>query len=567
MEPTSIHKQNLLTAAFLSFAILSGLPLQAQTNPKDTTMNRTVVVEQQYNPVIMDSQKVNVLPEVSPFTTTPNQVEYDRSASPMAALPGSAIAAIPGEEKQDRAKQGYLRLGYGNIGILDVEGNYLFDLGQRDKLNLSLGMQGLDGMVYGAQNQDNINANEKWDARYYRTRAGLDYVHQFSTVDLNIGGNFGLSNFNFVPGAYMNSQRFTSGDARLGVKSTDRSLPMHFDLETGLYLFSRSHNLHSPGMDDPFSETSVRTKANLSADVAEGQLIGVNMAMNNLFHSNDLFENYSTILLNPYYEFSEEDFWRLHVGVNVDLAMGFGKKLNVSPDVKAEVTFSDSYVLYAHATGGRILNDFRRLEQLNRYGEIFQQSNNSYEQLNAAIGFKMSPVAGLWFNIYGGYQIVKDDLYDTVGFFLDDMLQQHSIDFKWADTKNAYGGLQVNYSYKNLFSLMAKGQINTWDSDDQFALRFKPQRRFELLANVRPIAPLNISLGYEYAQRHEMKLPGIGDVRESDLSNLNVGATYELFSGLSVYARASNLLNKKSRYYIDSPVPGINFLGGLIFSF
>ena len=40
------------------------LGAQAQTQPQDTTMNRTVVVEQEYNPDIMDASKVNVLPRV-----------------------------------------------------------------------------------------------------------------------------------------------------------------------------------------------------------------------------------------------------------------------------------------------------------------------------------------------------------------------------------------------------------------------------------------------------------------------------------------------------------------------
>ena len=38
------------------------LGAQAQTQPQDTTMNRTVVVEQEYNPDIMDASKVNVFP-------------------------------------------------------------------------------------------------------------------------------------------------------------------------------------------------------------------------------------------------------------------------------------------------------------------------------------------------------------------------------------------------------------------------------------------------------------------------------------------------------------------------
>ena len=31
--------------------------------------------------------------------------------------------------------------------------------------------------------------------------------------------------------------------------------------------------------------------------------------------------------------------------------------------------------------------------------------------LNATLGFKASPVNGLWFNIFGGYRISKDELF------------------------------------------------------------------------------------------------------------------------------------------------------------
>lgn len=43
------------------------LGAQAQTQPQDTTMNRTVVVEQEYNPDIMDASKVNVLPRATSY--------------------------------------------------------------------------------------------------------------------------------------------------------------------------------------------------------------------------------------------------------------------------------------------------------------------------------------------------------------------------------------------------------------------------------------------------------------------------------------------------------------------
>lgn len=36
---------------------------------------------------------------------------------------------------------------------------------------------------------------------------------------------------------------------------------------------------------------------------------------------------------------------------------------------------------------------------------------STYVPLNATLGFKASPVNGLWFNIFGGYRISKDELF------------------------------------------------------------------------------------------------------------------------------------------------------------
>ena len=75
------------------------LGAQAQTQPQDTTMNRTVVVEQEYNPDIMDASKVNVLPRVEPPTVSKKAVEYDATLMPATQIP----AGIP--EKRRRRKR------------------------------------------------------------------------------------------------------------------------------------------------------------------------------------------------------------------------------------------------------------------------------------------------------------------------------------------------------------------------------------------------------------------------------------------------------------------------------
>lgn len=83
----------LLGIAFTALPV----SIQAQTQPKDTTVNRTVIVEQQYNPDIMDAAKVNVLPKVEEPSVSKKEVEYATFTTPATSIPAGTIGAYTGK--------------------------------------------------------------------------------------------------------------------------------------------------------------------------------------------------------------------------------------------------------------------------------------------------------------------------------------------------------------------------------------------------------------------------------------------------------------------------------------
>lgn len=526
------------------------LGAQAQTQPQDTTMNRTVVVEQEYNPDILDASKVNVLPKVEPLTVSKKAVEYDATLMPATHIPASAMQAYTAIEAQAKAQPGYARLGYGNYGNLDVRANYLFSLSHKDRLNLTFTMDGMEGKL------DLPDDGGKWNSFFYRTHAGMDYVHAFNKVDLNVAGKFGQSNFNFLPGFASNKQKFVSGDVHFGVCSTSDGMPLQFRAETNLLLYQRQHDL----MVSNIKEGIVRTKADVTGSISDEQSIGVAFALDNVFYSDGRFENHNDIGFNPYYLFRNND-WEIRIGAHVDLTFGFGKQFRAAPDVDIQYTFSDSYILYAQGKGGRLQNDFRRLEILNPYGQITEQQDATYEQLNAAIGFKASPAAGVWLNLYGGYQNLKNDL----AFSPDP--DYTGIHPALAGTDNLYAGAEVIYSYKDLIRLSASGIYRNWDTNSEEEakermLLFKPALEATFGIDLRPAPSVLVSLGYRYISREELN----GN-QADPVSNLYLGGSYEIFKNISIYARASNLLNKDYQYYWGCPSEGFNFLGGASFRF
>lgn len=541
--------QSILIATALSACVFS-MQAQAQEQAKDTTVNRTVVVEQEYAPDINDATKINVVPQVTPPTVSKKAVEYDARMVPAAQIPATTMQAYTGQETQPKSAPGYVRLGYGNYGNLDAQANYLFSLSSRDRLNLKFGMDGMNGSL------DLPGENGEWDAFYYRTRAAIDYLHAFNKVDLNVAGRFGLSNFNLLPALPGNKQKFTSGDFHVGVRSTDEEMPFRFSAETNLMLYQRQHDLPY----DDLQETLIRTKAEVTGDISDGQSISVALAMDNVLYQHTDFENYTSLDMNPYYLLQNDD-WTLRLGAHVDLAFGFGKTFRAAPDVYAQYNFADSYLLYVQAKGGKLQNDFRRLETICPYGQLASQADATYEQLNAALGFKASPVTGLWMNIYGGYQNLKNDLVQGFG---DDALLLYG-----QNTSNVYFGAEVSYSYKDIFAIAASGTYRNWDTKKdetnpyaEAALLFKPALEADLHVDIRPVSPFLLKLGYQHIARQEVEGQTIDTV-----SNLYAGLEYKLFKGISIYARANNLLNQKYQYYLGYPAEGINFVGGVSFCF
>lgn len=563
-------KQNIILLACL--AVCFGRA-NAQTQTPDTTLNRTVVVEQEYTPLINDARKVNVLPQVEPIQATKHQVEYDAALNPARNIPAGTVSSYAARETQAQSPAGYIRAGYGNNGNLDVYGNYRFLISPKDQLNLNFSLAGMDGEL-----DLDEEGTRTWDAFSYRTRASIDYLHQFAQLDLDLSGRFGLSNFNLPPKYANTKQKFTSGDFHVGVASTTDEAALQYRAETNFLLYQRQHEADYADV----SEAMVRTRADVWGAISEQMQVGVALQMDNRFYKKCPYEDVTSVDLNPYFGY-QSDNWKLRLGAHVDAAFGFGKKFQVSPDVEARYTFARHYQLYIQARGGRLQNDFRRLEAFNpyatlvRYPEAMSQLDATYEQVNGAIGFKASPAANLWLHFYGGYQMLKNDLYPLLGEtiysaspYYDPATDAPAIlcnQLHQADTRNFYAGAELSYAYKGWLKFGLEATYRNWDTDDEnadiFALAYKPEVQVHGYFEVKPLKPLIATVGY----RHESRTGVEGMEAPASVANLYAQAAYEVFPCLTVYAQAQNLMNKYYQIYPYVPAQGINFTGGVSFRF
>lgn len=581
----------LLAAALLSVSLNAA----GQKAKKDTTLNRVVVVEKEYNPDIMDASKVNVLPKVQEPFVGKRTIEYNMSLLPISSLE-EMMNPVTRNLDQAKAKRGFAQLGYGNYGNLDARAAYLFDLSPRDQLNVSGSLEGMNASLKLPEIFESAYQNRNWKSRYYRTKLNADYQHRFDRVLLDAAVNFGTDNFNYhaflepenaLMPSLTDKQHHAKWSLHAGIKSLDKNFPLQFQAETNFLSFKKSY-------PESVTEKIWRNKGDVYGMIGEQQRVGIKAEMNNFFYSKTGYRSYTSLELNPYYVFSN-DSWKVRLGAHVDYSslnnnVDGGKSspaIQVSPDIETQYLFAKSYVAYLKLVGGRELNDFRRLESLNPYANFYQQ-NNSYNQLDAMLGFKANVGGGFWFDLFAGYNIINDDL--CFSNLFSNMINLAKPYTETEDTKHFYIGSKLKYTYRGVADFSLKGTYYSWKNSDMNYMLMKPKFDLQFNADVKVLPKLTINAGYRYIARSEVNLnyidvvasdyinptlsgSGLSDsfispvvrgsaVKLSPVSDLSLGATYNLSDDISIFARFSNIMNKDYQYYYSYPVQGINFLAG-----
>ena len=559
-------------------AIIAGMGLMSLTAAhaqQDSTLNRTVVVENQYNPTVMDASKINVLPKVEEPVVPKMHIDYATSLRPVSAWSHQTMAPIVREAGKDTAYRGYLRAGYGNNGNVDAQLGYLWDISKKDRLNVEASFDGWNGELKGAE-----HSNGDWTSRLYNTQVGLDYKHSFKKVDFLLGGGYRSQVFNYMPFYSPNPYAVRSGATRqhqtlangyVGFASTDKDMAIQFAGELGIHYLNLKYPTYY--LEDG-NEINLYAKADVWKMLGDETRAGLQVKFDNYSYSSDKVEGAMGLDLNPYYAVANDD-WRVRLGANIDWWSGvydmeYGKKGKVyfSPDVLVEHIFSDSYVLYAKAGGGRKTNSFYQLTCEYSPYWMNRELVPTYVTLDVALGLKASPVDGLWFNLSGGYKITEND-FIPYGFSVGGA--SYFAGVSDCKTQTLYGTAELKYDYKDVWNVFVKGTYYNWDGEgpyisvapgyeagDMYGLL--PEFEVSVGAGVKVFQGFRLNLGYDFVKRHDPN-------EYNPINNLYAGADYTILKNVGLFAKVNNILNQEYVRYDAYPAQGLNFLGGLSLRF
>lgn len=565
------------------YILLTGLlvgmgVLQAQEPEKnEAVLDRTVVVENLYNPDIMNANKISLLPTLEEPQINKKQIEYATSTKPAGQFTFAPMSSFGVTPQQIDAKDGFLRLGYGNRGNIDGRLAYRLEWGKRDMLNANVALRGMDGVV---KLPETIENNNEWDIRTYRTQGNVNWEHKFDSHTLVVETdveNQVFNYMNFSPWIDNTHQHNVLGSVNAVFGRNDADAEIWYRVGTGLLYAKQKYafGYYDADKSESYAETIIRSHAHAKGDIDEVNSVHLFAQMDNIFLNPGGGYNgasQTVIQLNPYLV-SYGDKWNARVGMHLDPIFGSGgAEVAFAPDLCGEYNITKGYTAYVQIGGGRVLNDFRTINRFDPYaefpvygsdskGEGYYTPKHAFHQLDSRIGFKATPLNELALQTYVGFGKIKNQLFSI---YREDYSYGRLNQLMQDDAKRVYVGASVQGSWKDYLTTRASFEWNRWTCDllDKYST-LTPEISFQWAANISPVEKLNVELSYQYQQYRK----GVKGDRFDAMSNVGISASYRFLDWLSAYVQGDNLLNSKYYQYLMLPAQGINVLGGVVLDF
>lgn len=519
------------------------------------TINRMVLVESTYNPIIAGAVKRNFIPEeVKPSLNKEKVVYADENVGlthfDRKAQPAQIVDITP-----EKSTPGYAHLGYGNYNNLSGLAAYKLRFGENSDLAMRANIDGWNGIL-------KTNDNTPWRSHLYDMGLGADYSMRLGNAALNAGVHAAYYNYNYLT--------HTSGTGRKDIQSAG-NLGAHISVKGAhkehYYYHIAAGYVHSGRSTyftekAPHSENHLHTEGSFGMDIREWGMASLLLHSDVLtYHGLKDYHNVHALGITPRWDYRDGDF-RFVTGFNMDFLFGnhTPHPLQLSPECSVSYTPGELFAVKFTLDGGRDINTFGRLYDISPYWAAKEQLHTGYTFMNAHLDGSIRIIEGLHLYLGGGYKILSDALFETV---MDSVgttytgLTNHNAQVATIDAG-------VSYSYKDLVSLSAKGACYHWMLQGNRALLARtPRIKVDVDARVRIIPNLHGYTNLKVVSFTDTKVVA----RERAIIDWSLGAHYALNKRMSLSLDGHNLLNHRHQYYTGYPSQGFNVLVGAMVKF
>lgn len=584
------------------------------TFAQDSTLNRNVTVEREFQPVVQSAGKINVRPQVVEAILPATEMHYsDYTAMLSPAFNTNSLLSQPMRFSAPHQYNGVLRGGLGHT-------NTLFDFAYHldDKRNSILD-------VYA-------NHYAEWGRRAdSKTQLGFDFRHPFSTCDLYFGvkgdnhfythygryydGDNGLTVEHYRDMQDEDKHNLWTLDALVGVKSNNKS-DIQYKAQIGYTLFA---------LPKFVSEHQVRTTANIDWH-SDAHHVGGNFYLQNSFLQTDkvpdsLYNARHSLRIEPYYAYLGRRF-SIHAGVNLDVNIGRGKFLSnieqvtfaPSPKVEFEAQIAKKWLtMYGIAQGNLSLGTLQGYMNAFRFRDVVPGITShhvgSYTPIDAQLGFRIRPYRDLLIDLYGGYAYQRTRMTSVATVISVITPTATTTPGTFAYFYSNYGcgkiGATFSYHYQDIINIHLWGNYYFWQAfeheyvengyftqagytqvqvrEDGVYDRASWDLGLRIDARIDKHWSLHSDNRFEGSRTVLVSIPdevsGTFERTLKPIVQLNLGCQYEMVVGsksfrektnqpnMALFLQLNNYINRHNDIYYGYKSAGINFLLGLTYKF
>lgn len=572
-------KKTFVIIAILLFT--TGIFAQTQ----DSLLRRQMELEREFNPTLMDADKINSLPALHEPTVQKANVNYSTWAGRVnppieiaLPYPATIMTDIPFS-----TKKGYLFLNAGNYA--NINGAFGYKLVEDDKNNLSFSI--LHNSTNGdlKYNQDPAEGvTDNGNNAYLMNNLGqLNFLHLAESFKMNMHLSYLSSQFNYYGNPFENAPVFNNDKYNLGLLSAKIGLESapsdllnyrgyidfkNFNTEqskTPVYEWMKGNQIEANvGFDKPF-------RNNISK-------VGVDGTIFTTIYNGDA-ANYFLLNAAPYILFGGDNTYA-KLGVDLLFQDSENAKIRVVPNIDLRFGVTERSSLYATVKGGFNHNTLPQLMSESRYILSYNPVKASYTHLDLEAGTKIGEVNGFRFDIFAGYKKTEDEHFlvlngrdvtggDAVGPFMESLKPiygtiSHSF-LGGMIHSNIWSPLDISLRIKKNFFDVTEVSNNGVNIADAKAYNL-PGVDIDLNASLELIENLKLTLNYYFAGDRWTNFNN-SNIKMDNINDLNVGGVYDINEIFSLNLKANNLLSQKYDIWYGYPAQRMNVAGGFTLKF
>lgn len=607
-------------------------------------LHESINVEGRYVPEIIRVDRVNAFPKAMRFSLDSSPIDYEGTGVAASFSPSLFLMPATGwrDTRTIYADPGYLELGAGSWLNSTLSAGYRFI----DNSSTLFGIR-LQHNSTSLWKPNMSEATADIRQYRYDEALGLYVSHIFKgagRLDAAVDYHLGLFNYYGVCVPSQPSESVSNSQGHTDVPAqTLNDIAVRLDWTSALKPYSsveygasarvryfgfRSFPLQSVWDEIKAKgcrETDIEIDGNIRMPWGNGSSIGLDAKLNLLTYGGDKMvftsqwssgeaedivtrpDNYGMLTLTPAYRFTR-GLLDIRLGADLDLAFNAGKEGNrypffhVAPDIRFAIQ-TGQVGLFLNVLGGSRLNTLASLYQHDYYMMPGLTSTRpTYTPLDASFGVNLGPFAGFslgaearyrvsrnvplggWYQAWLNYGRTPMPGLETSGQkYTDNIL--YSLDSDGINLHGASIAAHLSYEPSRSVRLSAEGSWQPQDGKKGFFNGYdRPRITARVAASVRPVAPLCLTLGYDYRGVRRIYTgefaPGFtsgvttsdtekqyASLRLPDLTLLNFSASWNFTEAFSAWLQADNLLDRHDEVLPMQPSQGLVLTAGLKFLF